>query len=141
MRTSRDEVQIEVVHPPRAGVAVQQDNANSLSLAIRYAGHSILRPGDLEAPGIESVMAGGPQAFDILLAPHHGSRHSDPPGFAAWCQPSWVVVSGPRDGSDQQFTAASYRRVGARVLHTADVGSVRFTLDAEGIDCTAFAAP
>ena len=137
LRTSDSQVTIEVLHPPRAGVP-GRDNANSLLLAIRYAGRSILLPGDLEAPGMDSVIAAGEQQFDILLAPHHGSRNSDPPGFAAWCKPSWVVVSGPPMSADQQFTAASYRQVGAEVLHTANVGAVQFTLDERGIECAAF---
>ena len=137
LRTSSDDVAIEVLHPPRSGVA-GRDNANSLLLAVRYAGHSILLPGDLESPGIEAVTAERPQSFDILLAPHHGSRNSDPPGFAAWCTPQWVVVSGPRTSPDQQFTAASYRQVGAEVLHTASVGAVQFTLDESGIERSQF---
>lgn len=137
LRTSNDEVAIEVLHPPRSGVA-GRDNANSLLLAVRYAGHSILLPGDLEAPGIEAVTAERPQQFDVLLAPHHGSRNSDPPGFANWCTPKWVVVSGPRVSPDQQFTADSYREVGAQVLHTANVGAVEFTIDENALTQTQF---
>lgn len=135
--TADADVGIEVLHPPRSGV-VGQDNANSLLLAIRYAGHSILLPGDLESPGIETVTAQRPQPFDILLAPHHGSANSDPPGFAAWCTPKWVVVSGPRARGDQRFTADAYERFGAQVLHTADVGAVQFTLDERGLEWSQF---
>jgi beta-lactamase superfamily II metal-dependent hydrolase len=39
---------------------------------------------------------------------------------------------------DQQFTTASYRQVGAQVLHTAELGAVQFTLDQQGIECAAF---
>jgi hypothetical protein len=41
----------------------------------------------MEDPGLDC---------DIVLAPHHGSELSDPPGFAAWCTPEWVVMSGRR---------------------------------------------
>ncbi len=139
LRTSSALVEIEVLHPPRSGVA-GRDNANSLLLAVRYAGHSILLPGDLESLGIEAVTAERPQSYDILLAPHHGSRNSDPPGFAAWCTPKWVVVSGPRVSPEQQFTADSYREVGARVLHTANVGAIEFTLDENGLKLSQFMA-
>ncbi len=138
LRTASDDVTIEVLHPPQHGVA-GQDNANSLLLAIHYAGQSILLPGDLESPGIEAVIAERPQTFDILLAPHHGSRHSDPPGFAAWCTPKWVIVSGPRTSPDQQVTTVSYEQVGAQVLHTANVGAVQFALDTQGIKVTQIA--
>jgi len=133
LRVAHADLEIEVLHPPRAGM-LGRDNANSILLNIQFAGHSILLPGDLESPGIESVMADSPLDCDILLAPHHGSRHSDPPGFAAWCTPDWVVVSGPRVSPEQQFTAASYQQVGAKVLHTANVGAVQFTLDQRGLE-------
>ncbi|NOY30245.1 MAG: ComEC/Rec2 family competence protein [Planctomycetes bacterium] len=133
----KSKVEIEVLHPPRSGVA-GRDNANSLLLHVTYRGHSILLPGDLESPGLEAVLAEQPLNCDILLAPHHGSRRSDPAGFAAWCTPEWVVVSGPRASSEQQFTAASYRKVGAQVLHTANVGAVQFTLDSQGLGFSQF---
>lgn len=137
LRTSSDDVSIEVLHPPRSGVA-GRDNANSLLLAVQYRDHSILLPGDLESPGIDAVTAERPRPFDILLAPHHGSRNSDPPGFAAWCTPAWVVVSGPPVEADQQFTAQSYRDVGATVLHTANTGAVEFTITEAGITSNQF---
>ncbi len=137
LTTSRDDLVIEVLHPPRRGVA-GKDNANSLLLAIQYAGHSILLPGDLESPGIEAVTAERPQHFDIVMAPHHGSARSDPPGFAAWCTPNYVVVSGPRVSPAQQFTAESYQAVGAEVMHTANVGAVEFVLEQSRVKCSSF---
>lgn len=120
-------VVIDVLHPPRTGVA-GRDNANSILLRVEYAGHSILLPGDLESPGIEAVLAEPPLDCELLLAPHHGSANSDPPGFAAWCTPEWVVFSGGHQASLGELTAASYRDVGAQVLHTADLGATRFSL-------------
>ena len=64
---------------------------------------------------------------DILMAPHHGSLRSDPPGFAAWCKPEWVVVSG---GHGRDMTAAAiYESAGGEVLHTATDGAVRFRIE------------
>jgi len=137
LATTSDDVTIKILHPPKRGVA-GQDNANSLLLAIHYAGHSILLPGDLESPGMEAVTAKESQSFDILLAPHHGSRHSDPPAFAAWCTPTWVVVSGPHESPEQQVTVDSYQQWGAQVLHTANVGAIEFTLDQQGIEVRQF---
>ena len=138
LRTTHDRVALEILHPPRRGVP-GQDNANSLLLAVRFAGHSILLPGDLESPGIEAVMAEQPEHFDILLAPHHGSSRSDPPGFAAWSTPDWVIVSGRRASTaDQQSTAQSYRQAGAQVLHTANLGAVTFNLSKNRLTCSTF---
>ncbi len=136
LRLASSEVEIEVLHPPRVGVA-GRDNANSVLLSVRYAGHTILLPGDLESPGIEAVMAEHPTDCDILLAPHHGSSNSDPSGFAAWCTPNWVVVSS-RQTSRNSLTNVSYRRVGANVIPTAEYGAVQFVLDSKGIEVSSY---
>ncbi|NOY42356.1 MAG: ComEC/Rec2 family competence protein [Planctomycetes bacterium] len=135
--TASLEVEIEVLHPPQFGTA-GRDNANSILLFVKFACQSILLPGDLESPGIEAVVAESPLDCDILMAPHHGSSRSDPPGFAAWCTPNWVVVSGRHRSADQQVTVASYRGVGAEVLHTADRGAATFTLSEQGIEMSTF---
>lgn len=137
LRVADERVNIEVLHPPRFGVP-GRDNANSMVLAIEFAGRRILLPGDLESPGIESVIAEEGQKADVLLAPHHGSALSDPPGFAAWCTPSWVVLSGRYSADETQLTTASYRAVGAEILHTAESGAVAFTVGARGISCQTY---
>jgi competence protein ComEC len=115
-------VGIAVLHPPQHGM-LGRDNANSILLAVEYAGRRFLLPGDLESPGLERVMADPPMDCDVLLAPHHGSEQSDPPGFAAWSTPEWVVMSGRRPGRTLS-SYDSYQQAGARVLHTALDGAV-----------------
>ena len=137
LQTSDPQIQIDILHPPRFGTG-GSDNSNSIVLHVQYAGHSILLPGDLESPGIESVTAEAPLDCDILLAPHHGSTRSDPPGFASWCTPTWVVVSGHHTHDQQQLTQASYQAVGAQLLHTSEHGAAIFTLDHQGIEMSTF---
>jgi competence protein ComEC len=120
------EVLVQVLHPPRKGV-VGTDNANSVTLAVEYAGRRILLPGDLESPGIDDVMAEAPYDCDVLLAPHHGSRRSDPPGFAAWSTPEWVVLSGG-GGEQAAPVIRTYEDAGADVLVTNEVGAVQFNV-------------
>jgi len=72
-------------------------------------------------------MAELPYDCDVLLAPHHGSRRSDPPGFAAWSTPEWVVVSGGFD-ADPSVTQ-TYQQAGARVLNTGHDGAVEFFIE------------
>jgi len=123
------DVRIEVLHPPENGV-LGSDNANSIVLLVEYAGKRILLPGDLETPGLEDLIAESPIDCDVLLAPHHGSQRSDPPGFAAWSRPAWVVVSGGRSHDHGEVNDA-YRQVGAEVVHTSEVGAVRFCISGE----------
>jgi competence protein ComEC len=137
LRVADTEVTLEVLHPPQFGVP-GRDNANSILLNIEFAGYRILLPGDLESPGIETVIAESPLDVDVLMAPHHGSRFSDPPGFAAWCTPDWVVLSGRYTAGDTRVTTTSYRGVGAEIFHTAESGAVEFTVGTQGIFCTSF---
>jgi competence protein ComEC len=130
LKVDRD-VSIDVLHPPRNGV-LGNDNANSLTLAVEYDGRRILLPGDLESPGLEDVIAELPYDCDVLLAPHHGSRQSDPPGFAAWSTPEWVVVSGSGD-DDVRLVVDTYSTAGAEVIPTADRGAVHFCVSRDSI--------
>ncbi|MDC0937249.1 ComEC/Rec2 family competence protein, partial [Pirellulales bacterium] len=125
------QVEIRVLHPPPQGVE-GRDNANSLVLAIDYGGHRVLLPGDLESAGLEALTSGPPLDADVLLAPHHGSAGSDPPGFAAWCRPEWVVVSGS-SGNRTKVATRSYQQAGARVLNTSDDGAAEFMISPAGI--------
>lgn len=119
------DVTFEVLHPTRDGV-VGSDNANSIVVAVNYAGRRLLLPGDLETPGLDDVIAELPVDCDILMAPHHGSRRSDPPGFAAWSTPEWVVVSG---GAEADIAVEhTYSAAGAKVLNTGKLGAVEFTV-------------
>jgi competence protein ComEC len=120
------DVSMRVLHPPERGV-IGSDNANSVTVGVEYAGRRLLLPGDLESPGMEDVIAEEPYDCDILLAPHHGSRRSDPPGFAAWSRPEWDVIRGG-GGDDIDTVERTYRRAGANVFATNDVGTVRFVV-------------
>ncbi len=126
-----DGCRIEVLHPPRRGV-LGGDNANSIVLDVEYLGHHILLPGDLASPGLDDVLAEEPTDYDVLLAPHHGSRQSNPVGLAKWSTPEWVVISGGRRW-DLRPIKATYEASGCRVLHTPDTGAVGVTIDATGV--------
>jgi competence protein ComEC len=136
LQTTDPCTRLEVLHPDRQGVD-GRDNANSILLAVEHKGRRILLPGDLESPGLEAVLAGVSYDCDILLAPHHGSVYSDPAGFATWCTPQWVVVSGQRSDTDATV-AHSYQQQGAKVVCTATQGAVRFALTNEGMSLFRF---
>jgi competence protein ComEC len=118
---------LQVLHPPQGGL-VGSDNANSVVVRLDHASQRILLAGDLEPPGLDDVLAELPLDCDVLLAPHHGSLRSNPQGFAAWCQPEWVIVSGAA-GKESALVQQAYARAGGRVFHTADSGAVQVTLD------------
>jgi competence protein ComEC len=131
-----DGVKIEVLHPPWGGVP-GSDNANSVVLSVEYAGRRILLPGDLEPPGLAALVAQPAVDCDLVMAPHHGSYRSDPLGFAAWCRPECVVVSGATPSRPGRGTRA-YQKLGAAVVHTGQSGAVEVTLSRAGVAVETF---
>jgi competence protein ComEC len=122
-------VAIRVLHPPRSAREAS-DNANSLVLQIEFAGRRVLLPGDLESPGLEQLLAQPGRTCDVLMAPHHGSQHSDPQAMSAWCRPRWVIVSNHLPAAPSLRDA--YERHGAVVLDTATSGAVSIGIEADG---------
>ncbi len=125
-------VSIEVLHPPPQGI-YGSDNANSIVLAIEYAGRRLLLTGDLEPPGLERVLASPQWDCDVLLVPHHGSLRSNPPGCAAWCSPEFVVISGGNNPTIE-LVGAAYEQAGAKVLHTARDGTITCCFSSRGVE-------
>lgn len=132
------ELTLEVLHPPRQGV-LGSDNANSVTLAVEYGGRRLLVPGDLESPGLEDLLAELPYDCDILLAPHHGSQRSDPPGLAAWSSPEWVVISGAERDAVLPVVQ-TYEDSGATVFQTDLRGRVRFSIRPDHIEAATWLA-
>jgi competence protein ComEC len=58
---------LEVLHPPAEGPP-GNENARSLVLAVRHAGHTLLLTGDLEGPGLERVLALPPVRCEVLMS-------------------------------------------------------------------------
>jgi competence protein ComEC len=120
--------QLEVLHPGTDDVFLV-DNAGSLVVAVEYAGKRVLLTGDLQSPGLETVLDQEPLRCEVLLAPHHGSALSNPPGLGQWCDAKAVVLScGLQDRVTE--VAADYRERGVRPLATARQGAVSATLSA-----------
>jgi competence protein ComEC len=126
---------MEVLHPPRGGV-FGADNANSIVLLVEHGPHRVLLTGDLEARGLNDLLAEPALDCDVLMAPHHGSARSNPRGLAEWCRPEHVVISGGRDfelGRDPELVAREFYAAGANVYHTSQHGAVQFELLGEEI--------
>jgi competence protein ComEC len=122
---------VEVLHPPQQGV-FGGDNANSIVLAVDCFGHGILLAGDLDSPGLDDMLAEEPHDCSVLLAPHHGSQRSNPPGMADWATPEIVIISGSRRW-DPAPVRRAYEASGSHVLHTAQTGAVTVGIAKSGI--------
>jgi competence protein ComEC len=122
---------LTVLHPTAAGIEETHhgslDNANSIVLSIEHTGRRILLTGDLESAGLEALLAERPLDCDVILAPHHGSRHSRPVDFALWSDPEWTIaITGLSDLPPD--VAAAYRGPGRRLIHTGRSGAVQVRL-------------
>jgi competence protein ComEC len=95
-RLQTDDVEMLVLHPPPVGPD-GNENARSLVLLVRHAGHSLLLTGDLEGTGLDRVLAlPRPAGLDVLMGPHHGSRTANTPELAAWASPRLAIgCTGP----------------------------------------------
>lgn len=129
----------EALHPT-LGRRVASDNANSLVLALEYQSRRILLTGDLEPPGLDDLVAELPYDCDVILAPHHGSLRSNPQVFAAWSTPEWVVVSGGAGDRRAEFDRA-YEQYGARILSTADCGTISASIAAGKLSMKTLISP
>ncbi|MBN2580435.1 MAG: ComEC/Rec2 family competence protein [Pirellulales bacterium] len=127
---------LEVLHPPRRCLPTD-DNANSIVLEVDYQGRRLLLPGDLEPPGLETLLNDPPVDCSVLMAPHHGSKKSNSPPLARWCRPRWVVLSGDGRWSTAEIDV-TYRAVGGQTLHTSRSGAIQFFFRPEGTQIKTF---
>ena len=93
---------LTVRHPPPERPPGVSDNARSVVIQIEHAGRTVLLTGDLEGPAqtaLTAALAAGGVRADVLLAPHHGGKSSNPAGLPAALAPRIVIASGGRHAS------------------------------------------
>ena len=130
-RLEADDVQFEVLHPPPVGPE-GNENARSLVLLVRHAGHTVLLTGDLEGPGLARVLMLPAVRADVLMAPHHGSRTANTAELARWARPKVVIsCEGPPPGPARP--AEPYTAMGAIFLGTWPHGAVTVRSHASGL--------
>lgn len=126
------EVVLDVLHPPANGIG-DNENARSLVLQVRHAGHTILLTGDLEGEGLRRVLADlPPRSVEVLMAPHHGSHRTNTEELALWARPRVVVSCQGRPGPVGEVRQR-YRQSGAQLLDTYRHGAVSVRSSAGGL--------
>jgi competence protein ComEC len=111
-------------------------NDSSCVLGVSGYGVSLLLPGDISQV-VEHRLIRDPQfrAADMLAVPHHGSASSSSDEFVQAVKPRLALIS---SGYLNQFGLPKagiidrYRRIGARVMSTAECGAIRATLTTDG---------
>ncbi len=124
---------------------VRSVNDNSLVIAIRFAGRTLLFTGDIEAEGEEQLIAAGLTRVDVLKIAHHGSPTSSSAGFLAAAHPALAVIScgrGNSFGFPSPAVLARLQAIGAEVARVDVEGSVAVIVGGNGaITVERFTAP
>ena len=126
-------VQFSILHPDAD--LMREGNAASCVLLLQTGGYKALLSGDIEAETeAHLVRQRILPIVDIATVPHHGSRTSSIGPFVQALKPSLALVSaghGNRWGFPKPDVIARWRSVGAKVLNTADSGSISVRMCAE----------
>ncbi|MBW2366775.1 MAG: DNA internalization-related competence protein ComEC/Rec2 [Deltaproteobacteria bacterium] len=133
-------VSIKLLYPPpdflsRSKTEKWRDsNTNSIVLRVSFGDIAFLVPGDITAVGEKELigLAGTDLRSDVLVAPHHGSKTSSSWEFLQQVAPKIVIVSSAwraRHQFPHPKVLDRYRRTGARVYRTHDLGAITFTTD------------
>lgn len=132
----RDGVRFRFLHPPLHFPDLR--NESSCVLRIETAHGALLLPGDIGEAVEERLVGRTPDDLpaEVVLVPHHGSRHSSSAGFVAATGASLALLSaghGNRFGHPDAAVVARWARGGTRVLGTPEAGAVRLRLTRAGL--------
>ncbi len=126
-----DSVNVVVQNPPELGTG-GDDNSNSIVLEVQFGQFTVWLPGDLSGPGLEMILEQPPRHYDVVMAPHHGSRFSYPEKIVDWCQPDLFVVSGKSTDVNLETSTMLDQR-GVPLRHTGLHGAIRITMKRNAI--------
>ena len=130
------EAVLEILPPP--GDEGLGHNDNSVGVVLRYGDFRATFAGDAEAALWRHWLRELPRALgpvDVHKASHHGSRNGDTPEAMERLGPRLVVVSAGRNnryGHPHAEALALYRAAGARILTTAEAGSITVRATPDG---------
>jgi competence protein ComEC len=100
-------------------------------IEVRYAGHSIVFAGDVEAEGEAALVAAGLGHVDVVKVAHHGSPTSSTAEFVAATRPEVAVIScGVMNtfGFPAPEVVERWRAAGADVERTDTSGAITVTI-------------
>ena len=124
---------------PNQNVSDWETNDASVVAKLTYGNKSFLLNGD-STKKAEFILYGLNQAIldsDVLKAGHHGSRTSTSLLFAEAVSPQYTVISagaGNSYGHPHQEVLDILNKVGAKIVSTADLGTIKFETDGETLE-------
>lgn len=130
---------LDILYPP-SGRIFSDLNESSLIARLSYGENSFLFTGDATHSSEREVVIldGSNLQTDVLKVSHHGSRTGSWPGFIETVAPTWAVISAGVDNRynhPHQEVLDILSGVGAQVLGTYELGSIKMTSDGREIIC------
>jgi len=131
---------VEVLSPNEL---TSNNNNNSCVLRITDGTTALLLTGDIEKRQEIKLIdtAAGKLRSDILLAPHHGSRHSSSEVFIKAVSPRWVVFSAGfmnHWGFPADEVITRYQKQAVETVNTGRSGLIRFQIAPQTIKIQTF---
>jgi competence protein ComEC len=118
----------------------REQNDASLVLRVTTGGRRLLFPGDVEAAGIEALLASRADlAADLVVIPHHGSKNARAGDLARAVGAAHAIASA-RPGFPVAATMGAFAEAGA-VYETGRGGAVLADLSAAGVSVRSFLRP
>ncbi|MCW8995752.1 MAG: DNA internalization-related competence protein ComEC/Rec2 [Psychromonas sp.] len=116
----------------------KNNNNNSCVLRITDSEHSLLLTGDIEQKQEMILLQkeAGALASDLLVAPHHGSRHSSSAAFIKAISPQWVIFTAGfmnRWHFPADEVKLRYKNQSVKMVNSGISGFVRFKIAKEQI--------
>jgi len=119
------------------------NNNNSCVLRISDGTTALLLTGDIEKKQEKSLVnqLGKQLSSDILIAPHHGSRHSSSVTFIEMVEPQWVVFSAGfmnHWGFPAEEAVNRYQNQDVKMVNSGQSGLIRFQITTQAIKMETF---
>ena len=114
----------------------QNSNNRSCLLQISTGSFRLLFAGDIESEAELVLMEELLPKVDWLLVPHHGAKTSSSPAFLNHVRPQWAIVSAGYAngyGHPHPRIVERYRKRGASLVSTAEVGALTFHANENGV--------
>lgn len=129
-------LEFEMLHPLPEHYA-QRRSTNALSCVLRVSGPGarLLLSGDLPAADERQLAERSSVVASLVLAPHHGSRHSSDPAFVAATEARTLIVQAGyrnRYGHPAPEVLARWRAAGVSVERNDESGSLIWHIDTRG---------
>lgn len=122
---------------------LKNNNNNSAVLRLSDGQFSLLLTGDIEKKQEQLIVKKHADTLQstILLAPHHGSKHSSSENFIKKVNPQWVVFSAGfmnHWGFPALDVKLRYQNQGVKMVNSGQTGFVRFKITKQGINMQTF---